>query len=75
MELDGAHLGSDMERDEELALSGYKVLSFRPGAKGYYEEVQSLVESIEFTMDWADVDEEQFAIKREVCSYEPASRF
>jgi hypothetical protein len=73
IELDGSHEGSDEERDKELKRQGYSVYSVRPGAKGYYEEVQRLLESVEVDMTIVEADPEGPAIKREVRSYEPAS--
>lgn len=59
IELDGAHpveSEADLMRNMELEAQGYTVLSFRPSNKGYYEEVQKLLERIEVEMDEAERD-------------------
>jgi hypothetical protein len=75
VELDGAHTGSDDDRNYFLAGEGYDVLSFRPGAKGYYEEVQRLLEKVQMDMTEADRDPNTVAIDREVRSSESAIPF
>jgi hypothetical protein len=75
IELDGAHFGNDDDRNLELTTQGYEVLSFRPGARGYYAEVQRLLEKVQMDMTEADRDREAVAIEREVRSSEPAIPF
>jgi hypothetical protein len=75
IELDGAHVGSDDDRNLELTSQGYEVLSFRPGAGGYYAEVQSLLEKVQMDMTEAERDRDAVAIVREVRSSEPSLRF
>lgn len=75
VELDGAHVGVFADRDEgrnmDLANQGYDVLSFRPGAKGYYEEVQRLVERIENEMAAVDHESSTVAVDLRVHSHVP----
>jgi hypothetical protein len=76
VELDGAHTGSDEQRDMDLSLNGYKVLSFRPeGPRGYYAEVQTLLEKIQMEMDQADQDGDSVAVERPVRSHESTIPF
>jgi hypothetical protein len=77
IELDGTHTGSDEERNRELERWGYTVHSLRPGARGYFEEVQRLVEFIEYDMDHVEEEDGAFdvAVVRKVRSYESALPF
>jgi hypothetical protein len=79
IELDGSHTESDDERNLELEWSGYRVLSYRPnfqpGGKGYYQEVQRLLEKIHTDMTEVDRDPNTVAVDRDVRSYEPALPF
>jgi len=73
IELDGAHVGNNDDRDLELTTRGYEVLSFSPGSGvGYYAEVQRLLEKIQMDMTEADCDPAAVAIERKVRSSKPA---
>jgi very-short-patch-repair endonuclease len=60
IELDHAHgeehIENDKARDQHLKEHGYEVMSLRPNAKGYLEEVKLLVESFENWMNLAETD-------------------
>jgi hypothetical protein len=75
IELDGAHVGQFADKDEsrniDLANHGYDVLSFRPGAKGYYEEVQRLVERLETEMAEVEHESSTVAVDLRVRSHVP----
>jgi len=75
IELDGTHPTNDEDeqRNFDLLSHGYTVLSFRPGIKGYYEEVQRLVEKVEVDMSEADRDPNSATVVRDVHSYESAT--
>lgn len=75
IELDGNHTGSDEERNADLASEGYDVLSFRPGTRGYFDEVQRLVEKILADMKEAENNTEAAAIQLRVRHTEPTPPF
>jgi hypothetical protein len=76
VELDGAHTGSDDDRNLDLMGHGYEVFSCRPpDAGGYYKEVQRLLERVEMDMTEADRDPNSVAIEREVRSSESTIPF
>ena len=70
VELDAAHSESqreeDARRDADLEEQNYTVISLRPKNKGYFEEVQHLVERIEAFMNVAEEDPRSVAIDVEV---------
>lgn len=74
IELDGAHPESkfpdDQARDKYYEEHKYEVLSLRPGAKGYFEEVRSLVEKFEIWMNLAETDASDLAVEARVLSTE-----
>lgn len=74
IELDGGHTGSDDERNKYLESNGYHVESYRPGAKGYLEEVRRLLEWIEYITGHAEEEggPSNIAVERAVRSYESA---
>ncbi len=69
IQLDAAHSDrqekADAVRDAEISCHGYQVLSLRPEAKGYYEELKKLVERIEFDMGQAESRRWEVAIEVE----------
>jgi hypothetical protein len=70
IELDHAHgeehQQSDSVRHKYLEEHNYEVVSLRPNAKGYLEEVKSLVEKFEIWMNLADTDAWEVAVQVEV---------
>lgn len=70
IELDGAHgeeqRQSDGARDKYLEEQSYEVVSLRPNAKGYLEEVKALVERFEIWMNLAETDVWEAAIEVQV---------
>ncbi len=70
IELDGAHAEeqqpNDAARDQYLEEQNYEVLSLRPNAKGYLEEVKVLVEKIDIWMNLAETDSWDISIEAEV---------
>jgi len=75
IELDGGHSDAqstaDKQRDSELAKENYTVLSLRPSERGYFEEVQKLVERIDSEMSTSDTQEWENAIEIKVLSTVP----
>ena len=75
IELDAAHpeskFADDQARDKYYEEHKYDVLSLRPGAKGYLEEVKSLVEEFETWMNMAETDASDLATEARVLSTEP----
>ena len=78
-ELDGAHPKwkgqDDASRDRSIEENRYEVISLRPGAKGYLEEVRSLAERVEVLMAMSRTDEWDVAIEAQVTSFDEASPF
>jgi very-short-patch-repair endonuclease len=70
IELDGAHGEQNQEgdtaRDRYLEEQNYEVISLRPNAKGYLEEVKSLVENFEIWMNLAETNSWEAAVEVEV---------
>jgi very-short-patch-repair endonuclease len=70
IELDHAHgeehQQNDNARDLYLEEQNYEVVSLHPNAKGYLEEVKSLVEKIEIWMNLADTDAWEVAVQVDV---------
>ena len=77
IQLDGGHppdkAGADDLRDTEIAVHGYEVRRLRPEAKGYLEEVRSLLEEIETAMLQAESDPWSVAVPLRVTKTEPSS--
>ena len=75
IELDGGHSDAqsiaDKQRDTELAKEDYTVLSLRPSERGYFEEVQKLVERIDSEMSTAETQEWENAVEIKVVSTVP----
>lgn len=76
VELDGAHreekAPDDAARDRYYAENGYEVISLRPGAKGYLEEVKALAERVEVIMNLSKTDEWEVALEATVTRFKPA---
>ena len=79
IELDGGHstgmAASDELRNRELEAHGYVVLSYRPSTRGYFEEVQRLVERVHVEMDEANHNGSGVAVGLQVRSCEPEINF
>ena len=75
VELDGAHpedkAEDDAARDRYYGDQGYEVISLRPGARGYFEEVRVLAERVEVLMKMAQTDEWDVALEVPVTRFEP----
>ena len=75
IQLDAGHPPASKEEDEardiEVRAQGYDVVSLRPAARGYLEEVRRLVERVDEKMTQAETDAGKVAIDVEVASWEP----
>jgi len=73
IELDGAHTeenrAKDDARDVELAAENYEVLSLRPGERGYFSEVQRVVERFSGEMSEAERSAWDLATEVELASW------
>ncbi len=73
IELDGTHApdkaGSDETRDMDLAAENFEVISLRPNERGYFPEVQKLVEKIAVEMADADKSAGDLATDVENATY------
>ena len=75
LELDGAHpenkAPDDQTRDKYYEEHRYEVISLKPGAMGYLEEVRALVEKFDIWMNRAETDASDLAVEAKVRSTEP----
>jgi len=74
IQLDAGHppasKADDEARDTEVRAHGYDVVSLRPEARGYREEVRRLIERVEEKMAHAETDSGKVAVDVEVTSWE-----
>jgi hypothetical protein len=70
IQLDAAHgqeqIDDDWLRDQYIQEHNFEVISLRPKEKGYFEEVRSLVETIESWMNLATRDPWSVAVECKV---------
>ncbi|MFZ0304864.1 MAG: hypothetical protein WAL75_19380 [Terracidiphilus sp.] len=66
VELDGAHtnVDADQARDSDLAAEDYEVISVRPGDKGYFLEVRTLIER--FYAEMTESKESEWELATEI---------
>jgi hypothetical protein len=62
---------SDIERNEELALQGYEVISLRPQNQAYLQEAKKLVEMFELETTRVETDKFSVAVEVETIKTEP----